>query len=638
MPKKPTTKKSAPRKTVAQKNSDLLNQTVAGNRQSTNPLPSNTTRRGSNNDPFGINMNIGLFDSIFDNIGEYDDEKKEMIEAAIRAYQRVGVIKNVTDLQADFASEGFELNHKVASVQRFFRSWANKVDLDERVNAILTEYFKHGNVIVLKTPGKISKKEEKRFKSIAKRDLVLNYTILNPLRCSFDVEGNLIYEISRDADISTGEFSGFKTVDNPKQVDSTRTRKIHINKQEAEKKFILIPKDRFSTVFNKKVDGESWAIPSTWPVLEDVDYKRRMRRMDIAAADGVIKAVKVWKLGNLKEGYIADKAAYEKLDALLAAPTRNLDLIWNDGIDMKVDWPPVGDILGKEKYEAIDDDILAGLGISAVMVNGRGGNYANSFLSVKTMLKKVERGRKMVMRFLMEDIEAMVNSFGFKSMPHISFDNMSLRDEEAEKRLLIQLMDRGVLSNETVLEAWNENSQIESSRISKQKIEPMGPYVREEESTSTDDSAHDAPVGRPNDINTPHEVQRDTKPTGASEKNINKSKIYDMYKTTESFITDVYISAKNVKYKKSLKKEEKESLDSLIFTVFSQMPISASEGTQDNINKLCISIMENNLNLDLKMLQIKDKKIEAFINKNNKQPLKKDVTDIIVESFIERKK
>ena len=51
----------------------------------------------------------------------------DIVKACQAVYRRIGMVVNIIDLMADFASEGLDLIHPVRSQQNFFRKWASKV-------------------------------------------------------------------------------------------------------------------------------------------------------------------------------------------------------------------------------------------------------------------------------------------------------------------------------------------------------------------------------------------------------------------------------------------------------------------------------------------------------------------------------
>ena len=106
-----------------------------------------------------------------------------------------------------------------------------------------------------------------------------------------------------------------------------------------------------------------------------------------------------------------------------------------------------------------------------------GGGFTNNFISLKTLLERLQYGRDQLVRFWEKELEIVRKSMGFRYKAHIQFDQMTLSDEAAEKNLLIQLADRDIISQETLLERFKEIPQIENIRIKRElsKRDSAGP-------------------------------------------------------------------------------------------------------------------------------------------------------------------
>jgi hypothetical protein len=64
------------------------------------------------------------------------------------AYLGYGVVRNIIDMYADFATEGVEITHENESVQNFYNSWATKVGLRERLLSMFLNLFVSGQTFV----------------------------------------------------------------------------------------------------------------------------------------------------------------------------------------------------------------------------------------------------------------------------------------------------------------------------------------------------------------------------------------------------------------------------------------------------------------------------------------------------------
>ena len=97
-----------------------------------------------------------------------------------------------------------------------------------------------------------------------------------------------------------------------------------------------------------------------------------------------------------------------------------------------------------------------------------GGGFTNNFISLKTLVERLQYGRDQLTKFWEGEIEYVRKAMGFRKPAHIVYDQMSLSDESAEKNLLIQLADRDIISHETVLERFKEVPSVEKMRLKRE--------------------------------------------------------------------------------------------------------------------------------------------------------------------------
>ena len=147
-----------------------------------------------------------------------------------------------------------------------------------------------------------------------------------------------------------------------------------------------------------------------------------------------------------------------------------MDLVWGPEIDFKESATQVYRFLGSEKYTPVLNGVYAGLGIPPTLtgVAGNSGGFSNNFVSLKTLVERLEYGRSILMDFWQEEIERVQKAMGFRLPAKIHFDHISLSDEAAEKNLLVQLADRDVISLETLTERFGEIPEIEKIRVNRE--------------------------------------------------------------------------------------------------------------------------------------------------------------------------
>lgn len=608
--------------------------------------------------PFGIGtQNLwsqSLTPSIFDDKGARVKFTKTTrlahvkMAMAVEAYKGFGIIKNVIDLMCNFASEGVKVIHPRPAVQKFYERWFEATDIQGRVKDILRYYYKYGNVFIYTSNGKIDATTyNKMKKSVGKdeegiskdsdikdvnnphevekfsdRQIPWRYTLLNPFQ--MDIVGTKYFGESRWVfipDIETSEEIKRKDIYKYDTTDVLDETKVNLPPEfkKANKKKDYIPLDpmKLATLHYMKDDHEDWADPMVWPVMNDVLYKQQLRSMDMSVTNSIINAITIFKLGSIKDGYVATEKQVKKLAEMLRTPTYSHNIVWNDAISMETSYPPVDKILSQDKYKSVDRDILAGLGVPSILVSGsEGGSFSNAFLQVRALLERLEDGRNAVMRWLNAQLRLVARTMGHREIPTVKFGHMSLRDEQAEKQLIVQLLDRNIISAERVHEIFDVETNIEIERLRREKElsekegvftkfgpfrEPMnmmdqeetmelqkdlevekqreinkmakptdGPNQRNRPSQSP---LHVRKNGRPSGTKgIPHKKKRDTKPTGMGMGAIDAAKIRaiaeDAFLMVEAAVTKRMLDARGVKYKKQLSRKDKLDLENLVSLVY----------------------------------------------------------------------
>ena len=99
---------------------------------------------------------------------------------------------------------------------------------------------------------------------------------------------------------------------------------------------------------------------------------------------------------------------------------------------------------------------------------GQSGGFTNNFISLKTLVERLQYGRELLIKFWQQEIELVRRAMGFRRPAYIHFDQMSLADDATEKNLLLQLADRDIISHETILERFKEIPSVEKIRLKRE--------------------------------------------------------------------------------------------------------------------------------------------------------------------------
>lgn len=428
---------------------------------------------------------------------------KDIIRTCMMAYDKVGLVKNVIDMMADFTTQGIEIVHPVPKVQRLCRKWFKMVGGKERSERLANMLYRAGNVIVKRVMAEIPDTELSKLHKIhadiqqrgkqldieypevsefAKNQIPIKYIILNPVMVE-PIGGDLAPFVGN---INYGLIvpnSIISKIRKPQPLEQNLIEQIPqyirdwVYAGPVAGKILPLPMDRIITMFYKKDDWQLWANPLIYAILDDLIMLEKMKLADLAALDGIISQVRIWKLGNLENKIIPSAAQYAKLSNILMNNIGGgvIDLVWTPDIELQETATNAYKFLGQSKYEPVLNSIYDGLGIPPTMTAaGSAGGFTNNYISLKTLIERLNYGRDLITTFWEKEFEILRQALGIKKPPRLRFNYMSLTDENVEKKILIDLIDRGVLSDETLLERFKEIPGVEKARLMKEQKSRQG--------------------------------------------------------------------------------------------------------------------------------------------------------------------
>jgi len=251
-------------------------------------------------------------------------QPEEILAACRNAYRRVGIIRNVMDLMADFGCQGAKLVHPNPRIQKFYRGWFKKVSGSHVCERFLNLFYREGMNVIKRTTGKLPMMDERRLRAMGadvplesdvqlekplktkKRNIPLRYNFLNPL--SLKLLGKELSKfVGTQAYALKVSFKLRQTVNNPRNAAEVRLVEMLPNDireaiQRGDTEIPLDP-DKIVTHFYKKDDWQSWADPMTYAIMDDLILLEKMKLADLAALDGAISQVRIWKLGHINESH-----------------------------------------------------------------------------------------------------------------------------------------------------------------------------------------------------------------------------------------------------------------------------------------------------------------------------------------------
>ena len=434
----------------------------------------------------------------------------EIMTACRSAYESVGVIRSVVDLITETAIEGLCIVSENEATDNFFKKWSERINLKERAERFANYFIVEGNVAVRKKVGSIDIPEVRRMKrdsATAKSETVsipLEYFFYDPqtlvlIGGSLAIFSNIK---SWGIKITSGQLVELSNAykNDPSLANSMpkEIKKLLEKPQNSIGNIIPIPKEEIYVAHYKKKDSDVWAKSFIYSILHDVVYNEKLRLAKISALDSWYNSVRLWKLGDHKEQILPDTGSIVKLAKILENHTGGtLDVIWDSMLSYEQFFPPIEKLENfKENYESM----LLGLGVHKGLIGGdsnvSGGSDA--FVGLRNLMKRIDCVRRAISDWLNEEISSITEEMGLQNKPQIKFSTDNLFDQPTYFKLLLELVDRNVISNQTVVEKIGEMWNIEKSRLSTEETERKEGITQEKFSpfiqTKIPESNHDKKV------------------------------------------------------------------------------------------------------------------------------------------------
>jgi hypothetical protein len=410
----------------------------------------------------------------------YTQDPIEVYKRAIRYYYTDPMLGSAVNLLASLARKGFENDIDDPNIKQFYDVWCFDCNFDELLEWIFLDFFKVGQVTTYKVlaayqprvsylspvPGQKMKNSPKKksagLETAAKKNiwskghLPVSFTVLNPTLVT--ITGNLLFDnVSTQLTIPQEltqllKKQGSELTDEEKLLIKALPSDL---KNAADKGGAYQLNETLVGHINyRKQPYERYAKPRSMRVFDTIEYKTALREADLSTLDGISNYILKVTIGN-DEYPVTTQAELEAVSALFNTPSKSFDVVWNHTLNIeKIVSPEIESILGKGKYEQVNDDMTTGLSIARALIDGGGqlGSGAVELLT-KGLTEEVEYARRQVTRWIYREYQQIAEAMGFDRFPKIRWDEGILLDTILYMNTLGQLVDRRMLSYRTSLEA-----------------------------------------------------------------------------------------------------------------------------------------------------------------------------------------
>tara|TARA_B100000287_G_scaffold372371_1_gene370949 strand:+ start:1081 stop:2982 length:1902 start_codon:yes stop_codon:yes gene_type:complete len=390
---------------------------------------------------------------------------RDVVILCQKAYYNFAVFRNVIDLMTEFSSTNLYFTGGSKKSRDFLDALFKKIDMQSFLDKFFREYYRSGNVFIHRFDTKIQPDDLRKITqtyggskltSLAEESkLPSRYIILNP--ADIQMGGNISffsgqyykiltdYELERIRNPKTEEDKEVYDSLDPETKKSLQGRNVGIIS-------LKLNPDKVTPVFYKKQDYEPFAVPMGYPVLEDINWKSEMKKMDMALTRTTNQAILLITMGSeLKDGSLnINQRSIETMQKLFENQSVGKVLVSDYTTEAKFVLPDIAGILDPKKYSVVNQDIQ--MGLNNILVGED--KFANTSIKIQVFIERLKQGRDaFINQFLNHEIKRICKSLGFKNYPKANFQEIELKDKTTWNRVVAQLIQYGILTAEEGLEA-----------------------------------------------------------------------------------------------------------------------------------------------------------------------------------------
>jgi hypothetical protein len=385
-----------------------------------------------------------------------------------KAYYNVAIFRNTIDLMTEFSASSIYLTGGSQKSREFFDAYFKKINLTSFQDQFFREYYRSGNVFTYRFDTSLDSEQVFKItqvfgsKALAKDGSIkipVRYTIINPadvyvgggVNYSYNIYYKLLssYELEKLRDPKTEEdievYQGLP--DDVKEKIKNKSNS-----------YILVPLDpkKMAAVFYKKQDYEPLSIPMGFPVLDDINWKLEMKKMDMAVTRTTQQAILLVTMGNEPDKGGINQKNLQSMQQLFENQSVGRVLIADYTTKAQFVIPDIGSLIGPEKYEVVDRDIQ--IGLNNILIGSE--KFANTSIKVQVFMERLKQAREVFLNeFLIPEIRRISKDLGFKNFPVPVFEDISLKDDVQYSRIYNRLVELGVLTADEGIQA------IETGRL-----------------------------------------------------------------------------------------------------------------------------------------------------------------------------
>jgi hypothetical protein len=434
----------------------------------------------------GVTKNVDEYTNIANLALPFDYDKghvdiTEAIELCQKAYFHIPTFRNTMDLLADMSNAPLVVEGKNENSKAFVKKWLEVACIDNIKEQYFRELYRSGNIFMYRMEADFSAQELEAMRKIYSTNMFMTAasegkSVLLPVRYKMLNPS----EIVNHSTLGLGEGVVYK-----KLLTSFEMERLRVGETEEEQKafealdpdtqmnikrkfpgsyYMPIDSSKLIPSFYKKQDYEPFAIPVGYSVLGDINWKMELKNIDKAVSRTVENIILLVTAGTSPDKGGINANNLKILKELFSSESVGRVLVADYTTKAEFIIPDINKILGKEKYEIVNQDIKEGL--QNILFDDT--RYSDNDSKIQIFMDRLKEGRRLFLQdFLNKEIKIICSRVGFREYPTVKFDDSVSFNKDQMSKIAIRLMELGVMTPESTIEAMRSNKLPDPKDIEK---------------------------------------------------------------------------------------------------------------------------------------------------------------------------
>lgn len=400
------------------------------------------------------------FKNIADGILPYDYSSDfvsvhDAIELCQKAYFNISSFRSTVDLLSEFADSEVYLEGGNGKSRAFVEAWFRRIKLHDLKAQFFREYYRSGNVFLYKLEAKMKNSAKSLIEAYGadntRESVPIKYIVLNPV--DIGAKGSLSFGDYEYIKILTPfEIARLKKpkTDHEKELRSSLPAEVIVKidggtRSTSDAIYMELDSGALSAIFAKKQDYEPLSIPALFTVLDDMNKKIELKKIDQAIARSIENVVLLVTMGAEPDKGGINNVNMNAMQNIFKNKSVGRVLVSDYTTKAEFIIPDLKKVMGKEKYEVLNRDIEEGL--NNILIGES--KYADTKLKLKIFMNRLDESRALFIKeFLQPEIKRVCKSLGMRSFPTVKFTKTDTLDDSDLQKLVTRMMELGILTPE----------------------------------------------------------------------------------------------------------------------------------------------------------------------------------------------